>query len=147
MKSFFEPEAYQELQDRLEKIRPESQPQWGKMNSGQMCNHCQEPLKIAVDKSDVVLKPNWLIKLLFKKMLYSPKPYRKNAPTPPQFRSAGDFDFQKEKVELHKWMQELWEDRDNENRVAHPVFGTFTKAQWGIMQWKHLNHHFEQFGV
>lgn len=44
-------------------------------------------------------------------------------------------------------MNELWEDRNNENRVPHPVFGDFTKDQWGIMQWKHLNHHFEQFGV
>ena len=147
MKSFFQQEAYQGLQNRLEEIQPESQPLWGKMNAGQIINHCQEPLKIAVNKSEKVLRPNWLVKLLFKKMLYSPKPFRKNAPTPPEFRSTGDFDFEKEKAELQKWMQELWEDRDNENRVAHPVFGKFTKEQWGIMQWKHLNHHFEQFGI
>ncbi|GAK99240.1 hypothetical protein JCM19314_3271 [Nonlabens ulvanivorans] len=28
-------------------------------------------------------------------------------------------------------MNELWEDRNNENRVPHPVFGDFTKDQWG----------------
>jgi len=143
MKSFFEPEVYQELQQRLEKINADSQPQWGKMDA----NHCQAPLKIAVNKSDVKLKSNWLIKVLFKKMMYSPKPFKKNAPTPPQFRSNGEFDFQNEKEGLQQWMNELWEDRDNKNRVDHPVFGNFTEEQWGIMQWKHLNHHFEQFGV
>lgn len=147
MKSFFEPDAYQELQERLEKINPDSQPEWGKMNAAQMANHCQAPVKIALGKSDISMKSNWLIKALFKKMLYSPKPYRKNSPTPPQFRSTGDYDFNEEKASLQKWMQELWEDRDNENRNPHPVFGNFTKDQWGIMQWKHLNHHFEQFGV
>lgn len=147
MKSFFEVEAYQELQQRLDLIKPDSLAQWGKMNAGQMLNHCQEPIKIAVNKSDVNMKSNWLIKVLFKKMMYSPKPYKKNSPTPPQFRSTGGFDFQNEKVELQKWMNELWEDRNNENRADHPVFGKFTKEQWGIMQWKHLNHHFEQFAV
>ena len=147
MKSFFQPETYKELQQRLDQITPASQPKWGKMNTGQMLNHCQEPLKIAVNKSDVTLKPNWLVKVLFKKMMYSPKPFKKNAPTPPQFRSTGNFDYQNEKTELQKWMNELWEDRNNDNRSAHPVFGTFTEEQWGIMQWKHLNHHFEQFGV
>lgn len=147
MKSFFETTAYQELQERLDKVTTDSQAQWGKMNAAQMVHHCQAPLKIAVNKTDVELKSNWLIKLLFKKMLYSPKPFKKNQPTPPQFRSTADVNFQKEKTELQQWMKELWEDRDNENRVEHPVFGHFTKEQWGIMQWKHLNHHFEQFGV
>ncbi len=147
MKSFFEPAAYQDLQQRLDKITPDSQAQWGKMNAAQMINHCQEPIKIAVNKSDVTMKSNWLIKVLFKKMMYSPKPFKKNTPTPPQFRSTGDFDFQKEKGELKQWMTELWEDRNNENRIPHPVFGKFTEEQWGIIQWKHLNHHFEQFGV
>ncbi|WOI22811.1 MULTISPECIES: DUF1569 domain-containing protein [Nonlabens] len=147
MKSFFEIEAYQELQERIDNITIDSNAQWGKMNGSQMLNHCQAPIKIALGKSDVTMKSNWLIKVLFKKMMYSPKPFKKNAPTPPQFRSLGDYDFNIEKIELQKWMNELWEDRNNENRVPHPVFGDFTKDQWGIMQWKHLNHHFEQFGV
>ena len=29
----------------------------------------------------------------------------------------------------------------------HPVFGEFTAEQWGKMQYKHLNHHFSQFGI
>ena len=41
MKSFFQPEVYQELEVRLEKIKPDSQPLWGKINAGQMMNHCQ----------------------------------------------------------------------------------------------------------
>ncbi|EAS21104.1 conserved hypothetical protein [Flavobacteria bacterium BBFL7] len=147
MKSFFEKTSYQELQERLEQITENSKANWGKMNGAQMFNHCQAPIKIALNKSDVTMKSNWFIKMLFKKMMYSPKPYKKNAPTPPQFRSTGNFEFQKEKAELQKWMDELWTDRNNDNREPHPVFGHFTKEQWGIMNWKHLNHHFEQFGV
>ncbi|QJP33295.1 DUF1569 domain-containing protein [Nonlabens sp. Ci31] len=147
MASFFDQNAYEELHSRLKNIELETVPKWGKMTAAQMINHCQGPLKIAVNKSDITMKPNWLVKVLFKKMMYSSKPYRKNVPTPIIFRSTGGFNFEKEKLSLQKYMDELWEDRDNESRTPHPVFGKFTKEQWGIMQWKHLNHHFDQFGV
>jgi Ca2+-binding EF-hand superfamily protein len=29
----------------------------------------------------------------------------------------------------------------------HPAFGSFTKEQWGQLQYKHLDHHLKQFGV
>jgi hypothetical protein len=147
MASFFDQNTYEELQSRLKNIESEMLPKWGKMNAAQMINHCQGPLKMAVNKPDMTMKSNWFIKVLFKKMMYNSKPYKKNVPTPVKFRSTGGFNFQKEKVNLQKWMGELWEDRNNENRTPHPVFGRFTKEQWGIMQWKHLNHHFKQFGV
>lgn len=147
MESFFNSQSYNQLLERLDSINPDDAPLWGKMTTAQMMNHCQEPLKIALGYNDKNLKSNWVVKLLFKKMLYSPKPFKKNAPTPPAFRSTGTFNFEEQKAELKKWMQELYNDRHNPNRAPHPVFGTFTEEQWGILQWKHLNHHFEQFGV
>lgn len=147
MESYFNETAWNDLQSRLKKLAPESQTQWGKMNVAQMMAHCQEPLRIALSQETTNLKPNWLIKLFFKKMMYSKKPFRKNAPTPPAFQITDERDFHKEKRELKHWMTELWNDRDNENRRPHPVFGNFTKEQWGILQWKHLDHHFRQFGV
>ena len=147
MPTFFDPTTYQNLQSRLNNIPADKTPEWGKMNAGQMMKHCQLPLQTALGKEETSMKPNWFVKLLFKKMMYSEKPFRKNAPTPPQFQVTDQRDFDKEKQELSRWMEELYADRDNENRRPHPVFGHFTKDQWGILQWKHLNHHFEQFGV
>lgn len=147
MESYFNEQAWSNLQSRLQQLTPESNAQWGKMNVAQMMKHCQSPLQLAVGKEEVAMKPNWLIKFFFKKMMYSPKPFKKNAPTPPIFQVTDERDFNKEKEQLKHWMQELWNDRDNESRRPHPVFGEFTKDQWGIMQWKHLDHHFRQFGV
>ena len=30
---------------------------------------------------------------------------------------------------------------------VHPFFGTLTGKQWGETQYKHVDHHFRQFGV
>ena len=147
MESFFNEATYRRLRDRLETIDPTSEPAWGKMSAAQMFKHCQYPIQIALEKEKFTIKPNWLVRIFFKRMMYSSKPFQKNAPTAKAFRMKDFYDFSSEKEKLDHWMQELWYDRDNENRRPHPVFGHFTKEQWGVLQWKHLDHHFRQFGV
>jgi hypothetical protein len=147
MESFFEESTYNYLRERLASIPADARPKWGKMDAAQMFKHCQYPLQIAMGKEKMKLASNWFVKTFFKKSLYSDKPYRRNLPTVKNFKVIEDKDFQSEKEKLDQWMQELWYDRDNDNRRPHPVFGNFTKDQWGKMQWKHLNHHLEQFGV
>lgn len=147
MQSFFTETTYKDLHHRLDKISTDRPALWGTMNAAQMFKHCQQPIKTALGKDTTPMKSNWLVKFLFKKMMYSPKPFKKNVPTPKKFRMTADYDFNSEKEKLNQWMQELWSDRNNEDRPEHPVFGHFTKEQWGILQWKHLDHHFRQFGV
>ncbi len=147
MESFFDQNTYENLRERLKSIPPTATPQWGRMNAAQMFKHCQYPIQTALGKEKIKLRGNFLIRLLFKKMLYSPKPFKKNAPTPKELQIVDTYDFESEKEKLDQWMQELWYDRNNENRREHPVFGAFTKEQWGKMQWKHLDHHFQQFNA
>lgn len=147
MPSFFEQESYNDLTSRLQKLSAKSERLWGKMDAGQMLYHCKYPLQVALAKEEMTLKPNWLIKTFFKKLMYSKMPYSKNAPTAPAFVVTDPKDFKTEKQELKEWMDALWQDRDNDSRRPHPVFGKFTKEQWGTMQWKHLDHHFRQFGI
>jgi len=81
MKSFFEEGVYDEISLRLNKLNKDASATWGKMNAGQMLNHCQMPLNIILEKKDYGVKPNWLINLLFKKSMYSDKLWKKNLPT------------------------------------------------------------------
>lgn len=145
--NFFDQQTYNELQKRVNKLKANTPALWGKMNSAQMCKHCQHPLQIALAQEEVTIKPNWLIKTFFKKSLYSKRPYSKNAPTSPLLIVADNREFKKEKDMLLEWMDRLYEDRENEDRRPHPLFGHFTKEQWGMLQWKHLDHHLRQFNV
>lgn len=147
MKSFFDTEAFTEINQRLNTLSEDSQRQWGKMTTAQMLHHCQAPLNIILEKNDYGLKPNWLINLFFKKSLYSDKPWRKNLPTAKQLKETETRDFNTEKKNLETLINELNKQRDKEEFAPHPSFGSFTKQQWGQMQYKHLDHHFIQFGV
>lgn len=149
MKSIFETPAYNEIITRLEALKGDVVPQWGKMNGAQMLAHCKEPLKTALGKS-TLKRPNFLMQLLFKsikKSMYSDKPWKKNLPTAREYKVIDEKDFTEEKNELRTLIEELYAKRNMEEWPIHPVWGAFTPEQWGKFQYKHLDHHFRQFNV
>lgn len=147
MKNILTEEGYKDIKNRLGALSEENERLWGKMTHGQMVHHCQGPLNIMMQKEDYGLKPNWLAKVLFKKSLYSDKPWRKNLPTAKFLRETEPRDFPSEKQKLEQLIDELYAQKDRESWPDHPGFGYFTNEQWGKMQYKHLDHHLTQFGL
>lgn len=147
MKSLFNAEAYSEVRNRLNNLTETTERQWGKMTPGQMVKHCQMPLNIILEKEDYGLKPNWFLKVFFKKVFYSDKLWKPNLPTAKGFKITESTDFTSEKVKLEQLLDEFESQRDRTDWQPHPAFGKFTKEQWGKMQYKHLDHHLRQFGV
>jgi hypothetical protein len=146
VKSLFEEEVKQEIITRINMLRPASQRKWGKMDVAQMLAHTQQPLKVALGEHNC--KGNFLIRTLsifFKSNLYNDKPFAKNLPTDKTFKIADTRDFQKEKENLVSMISVFSPERLTER--PHPVFGPLTHEQWSKSQWKHLDHHLQQFGV
>ncbi len=147
MKSIFDEKTYQEVLNRLEKLTPDSERQWGKMSVAQMLWHCQLPIRLAIKNKKSNKKSNPLIRLLFKKSLYSDKPWRKNLPTIPAAKAREEKDFTQEMNTLREMVTELHELKKRTDWNPHPIFGDFTPDQWGKLEYKHLDHHLRQFGV
>lgn len=149
MKSLFDSTTYNEVLNRLDSLSEESEPNWGKMNVAQMISHCQNPLAVAIGKKSLK-KPNFLMKLLFKSFksaMYNDKPWKKNMATPAEYKVESQKDFQTEMNKLKSLLAEFYEMRTKTEWEPHPNFGEFTHDQWGQMQYKHLDHHLNQFGV
>ena len=147
MQSIFEENTYNEVMERFNKLNENANANWGKMNVGQMLWHCQGPLNIILGKNHYGMKPSWLVKLFFKKSLYNDKPWKKGLPTTKFLKTEDDRDFNTEKTNLKTLIEELYSHKDKTEWAPHPAFGYFTAEQWGKMQYKHLDHHFRQFGV
>ena len=150
MKNIFEGNTTQELIDRVNKLTPESERQWGKMNVDQMLAHCN----VAYDMSftDQYPKPNFLVKQLLK-MFVKPttcgeKPYKKNGKTAPQFIIKDKRDFELEKQKLINYL-----NKTRNLAAAHfeglesHSFGKLSSREWSNLFYKHLDHHLTQFGV
>ena len=147
MKSIFDEETYQEVLDRLNALKPESQRQWGKMTVSQMLWHCQIFIRLAIKNEKTNKKSNPFIRLFFKKSMYSDKPWRKNLPTLPAAKTQEDKDFDQELTALRQLVEQLHNLSNRDHWNPHPLFGEFTPEQWGKLEYKHLDHHFRQFGV
>ena len=128
-------------------LNENSERKWGKMSIAQMAWHCKYPLKLAIENKENNFKGNWLIKTFFKKSLYNDKPFRKNLPTAPQLKAKEPKDFITEFNDLTNLVDEFQKLKNRDLWYPHPTFGSFTKEQWGKIQYKHLDHHLKQFGV
>ena len=150
MKSIFNTEAHNEILSRLDILSEESQAKWGKMNVTQMLNHCKQPITLALGESRIK-KPNALKRMLFKMIspsLYNDKPWKQGLPTAKEYVIVETEAFETEKASLKQWIEKIHSSEDYfKPTKVHPYFGTFTAEQWGKSAYKHLDHHFRQFGV
>ncbi|WP_298422346.1 DUF1569 domain-containing protein [uncultured Kordia sp.] len=150
MKSLFDTNTYNEILSRIDTITADSSPSWGKMSAGQMCTHCQMPLELAMGKRALQSskKPGFMKRLMFKlykPLMYNDKPWSKNLPTVRDFIVSDEKEISIEKGKLAELVSEFHACKDVTEWPAHPMFGTFTHEQWGKMQYKHLDHHLNQF--
>jgi len=146
MQSLLNDEAYNQIKERLNAIKPETSRVWGKMETPQMFKHCQLPLITGINKEPVKPKVG-LMARIFKKSMYSDRLWKKNMLTPKRFRMVDHYDFNNEKQKLSDLIDAFHARKVDQDWQPHPMFGDFTKDQWGKMQYKHLDHHFRQFGV
>ena len=149
MKSLFHPEVKQEILERMSKLSPESTPTWGSMEVAQMLKHVTTTIKVATGETPLS-QPPWYFKiglLFYKPLLYNDKPWKKNIPTARELRMRNPEDFNKEREELKASIDAFLALPFTNGKLKHPIFGWFTKDQWGKMQYKHLDHHFRQFRV
>jgi len=149
MKSLYEKQACEELLNRIDQLSPESKAIWGKMNVVQMLAHSSAGLEMATGKLNI--DRVFMGKLIggFLKSFYSnDKPFNKNSPTAKELVKADANDFEKEKNNLKKILQEF-SDGGVEKCTTHPhpFFGKLKAEDWGIGIYKHTDHHLRQFGV
>ena len=142
----FDPAIKQDIIDRINKLTPQTQHKWGKMDVAQMLSHVQLPISCAYGTHQV--KGSFLLKLLgplFKGILYNDKPYKQSLPTDPTYIVVDSKNFEAEKQTLLELVKKF--SPEAVVLLNHPVWGKMTKEHWSKATWKHLDHHLKQFGV
>jgi hypothetical protein len=148
MHNLFTPADEQAILQRLEKLQPGAPRQWGKMNAAQMLTHCSRALEVAT--ADLPLKQKLIGKVFapfVRGSLLGEKPFPKNSPTDPAFVVADERDFAKAKQHLAEVIDLFLRRGPAEAaKQVHSFLGRLTGEEWGIMMYKHVDHHLRQFG-
>lgn len=146
---FTAPVADQIIQ-RIQRLTPETQPNWGKMSVSQMLAHCNVSYEMVFD--NIHPKPNafikFILKMLVKGKVVSEQPYSQNGSTAPQFLIKDERNFEAEKARLIHYINRTVQLGESHfHQLESHSFGKLTKEEWNNMFYKHLNHHLTQFGV
>lgn len=150
MLNTFDPATTKQTLERLNNLSAATKPQWGKMNSAQMLAHVSVAYDLAYGNVESKVSPfaKLMLKLFVKNIVVSETPYKRNSRTAPDFVIADERNFENEKARLAAHI------KDTEAKgVAHfegkksSSFGVMTSKEWSNQFYKHLDHHFTQFGV
>jgi Protein of unknown function (DUF1569) len=147
MKNLFENSSTMEIRNRIERLRPDSESQWGKMNVAQMLAHCSAWMEMAAGLNS---PPRSFIGRIFgkmaKKSVLGDQPIRRNMPSEKSLIMQDERDFAGERQRLLDWV-DRFSKAGPEQCTTHPhcFFGFMSPNEWAILGYKHLDHHLRQF--
>lgn len=150
MKNLYEPATAQEIKDRISRLGPGSQRQWGKMTAAQAMAHCSVAMEWAVGD---IRPARMFVGRIFgplakSKMLKDEAPMGRNAPTAKSLVVGDDRDLATERQRLCVLI-DRFTAAGPQGCTTHPhsFFGPLTPQEWSALMYKHLDHHLRQFGV
>ena len=145
-KSLLDPEVEREMLSRLDRLAPTAKGHWGRMSVTQMLRHIAGGIRMATGDLAIPRRNSALRRFPIKQLIIFVLPFPHNAPTAPALVFKDEVDFDAERETLRDLISSFAK-RDIPNWPEHPAFGPLNREQWGVMAWKHLDHHLRQFGV
>jgi hypothetical protein len=136
------------LLERAARLQADTSPRWGRMNVPQMLRHCAEAMRMSLGE----VHPRPLGKRIFhtrlaKHLIIRVFPFPKGAPTAPELRITDPAVLEVESARLGELIGRWAEPSRSETHAEHPLFGVLSREEWAELQYKHVDHHFTQFGL
>jgi hypothetical protein len=99
--------------------------------------------ELRIPPRNMVLR-HWPVKQLVIYVL----PFPKGAPTAPQLLARCDkAELEVERAAFRTLAAAVAAKPPSDSWPEHPAFGALTYKAWGVLAWRHADHHLRQFGV
>jgi len=150
MKNLFEAARVEEVKERIARLRPDSERQWGKMNPAQALAHCSAAIGMAVGE---IRPPRIFIGRLLgpiakRSVIVNGTPMRRNSMTEKSVLVTDERDFVAERQRLRESIDRFAAGGPGIcTKHPHFFFGPLTPVEWAALMYQHLDHHLRQFGV
>lgn len=145
-RTLLDPRVEREMLDRLMNLPPDAPARWGRMSAGRMLRHLANAIRMATGDLQIARRKTPLRLFPIKQLIVFVLPFPHGAPTAPALVVKDEVDFEAERQTVAELIG-AFAKRDIEAWPEHPAFGPLNRNQWGVMVWKHVDHHFRQFGV
>jgi hypothetical protein len=117
------------------------------MNAPQMLAHVADWMLMAKGELKTAAKKRPLRYPVIKQLVIYWLPFPKGVPTAPELLIRKPSDWAIECATVRQHVQSF-ENRDPKAAWPdHPAFGKLTARAWGVLGYRHTDHHFRQFGI
>lgn len=132
---------------RIDRVSGGAKARWGKMNAEQMLGHLVESVRMGIGELSVRSKKLPIRYFPLKQLIVYWLPFPKGSPTAPELLPKETGTADRSKGELARLLR-LFAERANETQwPEHPAFGKLTTQAWGVLTYRHFDHHLRQFGL
>ena len=147
MPTFWNEADRQHLVSRLRRLTPEASHRWGRLDAPGVLAHLHESARMALGELEIKPRRLPIRHPPLKQLIIFVFPFPKGAPTAPELICRQATDWPAEMKALESAFDRLvardpagpWRD--------HPAFGRMTRRAWGVLIYRHTDHHLRQFGV
>jgi hypothetical protein len=151
VKSLWQEATRRSLLERAHRLTPESRPRWGTFTVDRMLAHLVDAFRMIF--GEIETKPKrvrlpiplhrWPFNVLFVYIVGMPK----HAPAPKGLIERPPRGIDEELRALDDAMARFASMRGQRDWPRHPYFGKLSTRTWGVLGYRHMDHHLRQFGV
>lgn len=134
---------------RIDKLRPNATPRWGRMSAAQTLAHLADWMRMLTGELKVKNRNTPFRFPVIKQLIIYVAPFPKNVPTAPELQKTDPGEWADEMRDLKESIHRALEKRGDPNArwPEHPAFGRMSVKAWGVLGYRHTDHHLRQFGV
>lgn len=147
VKTLFDEQARGGIVARVERLTAESRPRWGEMNVEMMLAHLVASMRMATGELPTKSKKLPLRFTPLRQLFIYWLPWPRGAPTAPELLPSDRASVEENKRELVRLIGAVGERGTDGDWPAHPAFGNVGRRGWGVLTWRHVDHHLRQFGL
>jgi hypothetical protein len=147
MKTLLHRDALDEIERRLTRLAADATARWGRMSAPQMVCHLADSMKMALGDLAVARKNLPIRYPPLKQFIIYLAPFPKGAPTAPELLARAPRDWSADVAELRTLVGRFAARGEDATWPEHPAFGRLSRRAWGVLAYRHLDHHLKQFGA
>lgn len=133
---------------RLRSLSVSSKGQWGTMDVAGMLQHLRLSALMALGELPVPSSNKRAFHMFpIKHLILYVLPFPKGAPTASELKPVDAASFEDERAALLELLETIGAVPCEGVGPAHPLFGPLSWREWGVVTYKHTDHHLRQFGA
>src|ERR1700752_1106567 len=133
---------------RTQSLSASSTARWGSMDVVAMLKHLRLSALMTVGDLPVESKSKRAFQVFpLKHLILYVVPFPKGAPTADELKPSDAASFEEERAAVLELIDRIVKGPSEGTGPAHPLFGPLTWREWGVVTYKHTDHHLKQFGA